>query len=87
MIRWFSAKIVSWWKFENLRNDKKDVFFIDNNLSSKNAFYQRRVSFVQAHFLIFIKYYLVIIQATKIFHYQMHQLIMMNSLTIPNGHT
>ena len=41
----------------------------------------------KAHFLIFIKYYLVIIQATKIFHYQMHQLIMMNSLTIPNGHT
>ena len=62
--------------------------FIDNNLSSKNAFYLRRFSFLQAHyFLISIKYHLVIIQATKGFHYQMHPLIIMNSSTIPKSYT
>ena len=30
---------------------------------------------------------MVIIQAMKSFHYQMHPLIMMNSLTIPKGYT
>ena len=37
--------------------------------------------------MISIKYYLVIIQATKGFHHQMHPVFMMNLSTIPKGYT
>ena len=47
----------------------------------------RRFSFLQAHyFLISIKYYLVIIQVSKGFHYQTHPLIITNLSAIPKGY-
>ena len=66
---------------------KTTDFFINNNLSSKNDFYRRCFHLYKLISLFYVKYYVVIIQAMKSFHYQMHPLIMMNSLTIPKGYT